>query len=127
MTVIVTSLWWTESSVRRISPQPSAATGDACASDNWPVLCAEHKAWNSRDRHDIVWVHNDVGGGLVTAASRASRRIIRSAERLLSKWAVPSWQTLRHLDFSLPRPSDVAGTMLHAFIVVLSTPLYRLR
>lgn len=45
-----------------------------------------------------MWVHNDVGGGLVTAASRASRRVIRSAERLLSKWTVPSWQTLRHLD-----------------------------
>ena len=73
-----------------------------------------------------MWVHNDVGGGLVTAASRASCPVIRSAERLLSKWTGHRRRPYTILTGSLPRPFDVAGSMLHAFIVVLSTSLYRL-
>ena len=67
-----------------------------------------------------------VGGGLVTATSRASRRVIRSAERLLSKRGVPSWQILHHFDrltASALRCSWVHVKRLHCCLEHVFVPL----
>ena len=90
-----------------------------------PALCATHKAWNSWERHDIVWVimmlavgwllqgvlHVGQSGGLC-GCSRSS--------------ALPLWQILRHLDAFTVSGSRVAGLMLHALSVALRTSFHRL-
>ena len=70
---------------------------------------------------------DDVGAGLVTAACRTSRRAIRWAVRAALEVAVPSWLILRHFDRFTASVFHVAGSMLHAFSVVLRTSLYRSR
>ena len=89
--------------------QPTAATCNACACNDWPLPYA--------------WC---IKLGTVAAACRASCWAIRKAVRLLSNWAAPWWQILHHLDLFTASAFHVAGWMLDVFSVALRTSLYRL-
>lgn len=90
-----------------------------------PALCVTHKAWNSWERHDIVWVIMmlAVGWLLLSVLHVGQSGGLCGCDR---SSALPSWQILRHLDAFTVSGSRAAGLMLHPLSVALRTSFYRL-